>query len=135
MHPLAVVGIVAMFLAMDAIVVWAILRACGESLKQLARGHPPVEPEPGAVRKEFQSFKLGMLNLGYSIHVAVDASYLHLFPSLTARWIGMPPMSIPWEEITLKRSSRIMGTHVVIGKQHLHGPNWCLSMAGAGRAR
>lgn len=128
MHPLGVVGIVAMFVVMDAIIVTAILRSCGQMLKQLGAGHPAVEPEADAVRKEFQSFKIGIMNLGYSIHVAVDASYLHLDPSLTARWIGMPRMSIPWEAIEFKKS--VWGGSVVrIGKQTVTGPKWCLGMA------
>lgn len=128
MHPLGVVCIVAMFVVMDVIIVWAIMRSCGQMLKQLAEGHPAVEPEPDAVRKQFQSFKIGMMNLGYSIHVAVDASYLHLFPSLTARWIGMPRMSIPWEAIEFKKSGW-GGAVVRIGKQTVAGPKWCLEMA------
>ncbi|MBX3318063.1 MAG: hypothetical protein KF902_14500 [Phycisphaeraceae bacterium] len=122
--------LVTLFVVVDTIVVWAILRACGEMLKQLGAGHPAVEPEAGAVRKEFQSFKIGLMNMGYSIHVTVDASYLHLDPSLTARWIGMPRMSIPWSEVRLVRRGRF-GTQVKIGRQTVYGPRWCLELATA----
>ncbi len=129
MHPLGAVAIVLMFLAMDAIIVSSLMRAARDALRDLARGRAPVEPGPGAVRKEFQSFKIGIINLGYSIHVAVDASYLHLYPSLTARWIGMAPMSIPWEEIRVKRVTRLSGVSTMIGKHSVSGPKWCMAMA------
>lgn len=128
MPPFAVAIIVVSFIVMDAIIVSCVICACGHVLKQLGEGHPPVEPEPDAVRKEFQSFKIGMYSLGYSIHVAVDASYLHLYPSLTARWIDMPPMSIPWEHIEFKKSGW-GGTVVRIAKQTVTGPKWAMEMA------
>lgn len=123
--------LITLFVVIDTIVVWAILRSCGLMLRQLGEGHPAVEPEPGAVRKEFQSFKIGMMNMGYSIHVTVDASYLHLDPSLTARWVGMPRMSIPWSEVRLVRRGRYGGTQVKIGRQTVYGPRWCLELATA----
>lgn len=129
MHPLAVGAIIATFVIMDAIVVWAIMRMVGQTMKRLGQGHPPAEPEPDAVRREFQSFKIGIVNLGYSIHVAVDPSYLHLYPSLTARWIGIKPMSIPWESVQWKRDTRLSGTHVRINGTDVYGPAWAMKLA------
>lgn len=129
MPPLAVGAIVAIFVCMDVIIVWAIMRTIGQTMKRLAVGHAPVEPEPGAVRREFQSFKLGIINLGYSIHVTVDAAYLHLDPSLTARWIGIKPMSIPWEHIEWKRDTRHSGTRVRINGLDVFGPTWAMKLA------
>lgn len=129
MHPLGVVAIVIMLMAMDGVIVWAVLRAAAQGTRKLAAGHAPVEPAPDAVRREFQSFKIGMISLGCSIHVAVDAAYLHLYPSMLARWIGMPPMSIPWEDITLKKESRLSGVRVRIGGVDISGPRWCLQLA------
>lgn len=125
--------LVVMITATDGILVWAILRACGHSLKEMAHGHPPVEPAPGAVRRDFQSFKIGIFNLGWSIHVAVDADYLHLYPARIARWMGMVPMSIPWEEVEFRKKgwgkSGLGGATVRIGKQWVTGPRWALQLA------
>ena len=129
MPPAAAIAIVCVFVTMDAIIVWAIMRTISQTMKRLGEGNPPVDPEPGAVRREFQSFKLGILNLGYSIHVAVDASHLHLYPSLTARWIGIKPMSIPWERVEWRRATRLSGTHVRINGVDVYGPTWALKLA------
>lgn len=133
MPPVATGTMIAIFVCMDAIIIWAIMRTIGQTMRRLGVGHPPVEPEPGAVRREFQSFKIGILSLGYSIHVTVDAAHLHLDPSLTARWIGIKPMSIPWEHVQWKRATRFSGTLVRIRGTDVHGPTWALKLA-AGRA-
>lgn len=129
MHPGVVVAIVLMFLALDVLIVWAIMRTAAATFADIAKDNPAVEPEPGAIRKDFQSFKIGLINLGYSIHVAVDASHLHLLPSLTARWIGMKPLSIPWERIKVQRIAKLTGAKVKIGRHIICGPKWCFELA------
>jgi hypothetical protein len=100
---------------------------------KLARDHPAVEASPDAVRREFQSFRLNMLNLGLSVHVTVDDAHLHLSPAAIIRRVGAKPMSIPWEAIEVEghgftRSSM----KAKVGSVSLYGPAWCLSL---GRAR
>jgi hypothetical protein len=68
-----------------------------------AREYPPHPPAPDAVRRRFQSFRVGMMNLGGAIHVAVDEDHLHLTPVRVLRWIGMSPISVPWGSITIRR--------------------------------
>lgn len=130
MHPVGAAAIVFLFVAMDAMLVGTLINLARDAMRDLAKGHPPIEPEPGAVRRSFQSFRVGIVNLGLSVHVAADSSHLHLYPSRTARWVGMVPMSIPWEGIRVKASSRLMGTSAMISTQHVQGPRWCMQLAG-----
>lgn len=129
MHPVGAAAIVFLFVAMDAMLVGTLIKWARDAMRELARGHPPVEPAPEAVRRSFQTFRVGIVNLGLSVHVAADASHLHLYPSRMARWVGMVPMSIPWEEIRVKASSGLTGTWAMIGKQHVQGPRWCMALA------
>jgi len=89
---------------------------------------PPTEPAPDAVTRRFQSFRAGVMNLGFSIDASVDDACLHLRPSKIGRVIGVRPASIPWESITpvsQGRTSRI----VKIAGVKLMGPKWCLQLA------
>lgn len=93
--------------------------------------HPPAEPEPGAVRRNFQSFSFGILNLGMCVHVLADERHLHLRPSLVARLLRVRPASVPWDAIELEPPGRL-GRHrnARIAGQHVRGPAWCLELAG-----
>jgi hypothetical protein len=96
----------------------------------LARAHPAVEPSADAVRREFQSFKMGMFNLGLSVHVEADDEHLHLSPAAFIRWMGATPMSIPWEAIEVMGQGLIKSsTKARIGSVTIYGPTWCLSLA------
>lgn len=90
----------------------------------LARKFPACEPAPDAVRRSFQSFSYGIVNLGLSIHVAADADHLHLTPSRYL--LGSLPVSIPWTALEpipgSNRKARLDG-------QVLHGPKWCMELA------
>lgn len=96
----------------------------------IPNAHPPIDPAPDAVRRGFQSFSFGVLNLGLGVHVLADARHLHLRPARVPRLIGMRPASVPWEAITLRppgvwsgrRSARIAGCEV-------KGPAWCMNLA------
>lgn len=134
MHPLGVAAIVLGVTMMDLIIFMAIFRALAHTMNDLGKDFPAVEPEPGAVRRGFQSFKVGIMNLGLCIHAAADASHLHLDPAWVPRKMGMKPMSIPWERIELKKvrgsyAKAKIGRHVVVG------PRWCLELADPTRAR
>ncbi len=92
----------------------------------LAKAFPAMEPSPDAVRKSFQSFSYGIVNLGLSIHVAVDEHALHMTPIRFLRWFGAKPASIPWDSMdTDVKSPR----KVRVNGQVLHGPKWCLELA------
>jgi hypothetical protein len=114
-------------LLMDTIIVSTLLKAAWGMLPPRAG----VTPGEDAVRRDFQSFKIGMYNLGYCIHVAVDDAYLHLFPTAMLRWAGARPISIPWEDVEFLRRKGTKWAEVRIGRQKVLGPAWALEIAEA----
>ena len=89
--------------------------------------HPPVEPEVDAVRRDFQSFSLGLVNMGWSVHVAVDAHHLHLTPIKPMRMFGARSASIPWS--AMKPAGGNRSTVVTLdGRHRLIGPQWCMEL-------
>lgn len=128
----AVIGFVLLDMAVVfGLVLPAIVRA---SWGAIADRHPPMEPSPDAVGREFQSFKFGLLNLGWSVHVEVDDRHLHLRPALFARLMRCRAMSIPWEEIRLQGRARARMRRAMIGRTLVCGPAWCMDLAGGGPA-
>jgi hypothetical protein len=125
-----VVLIVVMFLTVDAIIVTFVFRSIGQTVCDFARQYPPRPPLPGSVRREFQSFGFDMISLGYSLHVEVDEGAMHLSPTLFARWIKIPPCSIPWEAMSPIKTGKCM-SKVRIGTVTVAGPTWALKMAGS----
>ena len=98
----------------------------------LPREFPAKTPGDDAVWRRYQSFRLGLMNLGYCIHVAVDEQYLHLVPIKPLRVFGGRTASIPWDAMRIeKRSSRGRWITVRIGAHTLRGPSWCLELASA----
>ena len=89
---------------------------------------PPTDPAPDAVTKGFQSFRAGVINLGFSIDASVDDACLHVRPSKIGRVIGVRPASIPWESITPVSQGRTTRTVKIAGVK-LMGPKWCLEIA------
>lgn len=112
----------------DLIVVGALLYAAASSVRSFSRKFPAVEPRADAVRKEFQSFRFGILSLGSSIHVAVDEQHLHLFPAWMARKLGMKAMSIPWSAIEYK-GTFLRYAKTRIGGEDVSGPMWAFELA------
>lgn len=88
--------LVAVIVVTDLMIVGAVLSSVGGSLRKLAAQYPPSPPLPGAVRREFQSMRIDMCNLGYSVHIEVDERCVHLYPSATMRLLKLPGASIPW---------------------------------------
>ena len=132
----AVIILVAVFVLTDLVVVGAVFHMAGQNWRELAAPFPAQPVEPDGVRREFQSFKLGMINLGMCVHVAVDAKHLHLYPALFMRLaMRAAPCSIPWSAITLmpgqKPGKRVLTAQ--IGKQDLLGPRWCMELADPSR--
>lgn len=64
--------------------------------RPMVAAHPPREPAPDAVRQRFQSFGIGIVNLGFAVHVAADESHLHLELIAPLRLLGGTSTSIPW---------------------------------------
>jgi len=67
-----VIAIVA-FIVVETIVGIAVVSAMvRNSIGEVAEKFPAQPVEADAVRRDFQSFKLGFVNLGWSVHVAAD---------------------------------------------------------------
>ena len=92
----------------------------------IMRAWPPRQPGPEAVRRNFQSFSLGLLNLGLSIHVAADDEYLHLQPARLIRWMGAVSTSIPWNAMEPMAGRK--ATAVKLGPHTMIGPRWCMEL-------
>ncbi|MFG0241262.1 MAG: hypothetical protein ACF8R9_00615 [Phycisphaerales bacterium JB054] len=95
----------------------------------IAARFPAREPRPDAVTKHFQSYKVGLLNLGFMVHTSVDDMWLHLRPVWFGRRIGMKGASVPWEEIEPVRRRGRRYAEVKIGLATVLGPRWALELA------
>lgn len=129
---MAIAIAVCIFLFFDFIVVTFIIRAFTAPLRELAKEFPAQEPTPEAVRRNFQSFSFGVVNAGWSIHVAVDERQLHLSPAWIMRRFGVVPLSMPWNRVRLiKRGDRMTKVRVEGNREKLEvaGPTWCLELA------
>lgn len=128
----ATIATVLLFLAMDAIIVGAVMYAAGSTLRDLAQKFPSRPPHENAIRKEFQSFRIDMLGLGLCVHTTVDDECLHMeFARLIRIACKAAPISIPWSAIKLEpvRNPR-RGTRVAkVGYTRIVGPAWCLRLA------
>lgn len=123
--------VVAIILVMDSIIVLAVMRMMASAWNVMADAHPATPPLEGAVRREFQSFKMGLFNMGWCVHVAVDEQRLHLFPVKLMRLGGAKAASVPWEQVRLadKQPWSKSWVDVTIGHTDLRGPAWALSLA------
>ena len=97
----------------------------------IAERFPPREIRSDAVTKHFQSYRVGLLNLGFMVHTSVDDMSLHLRPARFGRMIGMKGASVPWEEIVPVRRRGKRYAEVKIGKESVFGPLWALELAFA----
>jgi hypothetical protein len=124
---LIVLVIAAANVLLTVMLLWMIMRL---AWGPMARRWPARTPAPGSVRHNFQSYRLGLLNLGYCVHTAVDEAYLHLIPAKAIRWLGGQPMSVPWSAIELKKRGR-NARHIAarIDGITLQGPAWALELA------
>jgi len=94
------------------------------------KSYPPVEPAPDAVRKNYQSLSLGLINMGLSIHIAVDDQYLHLTPVKLLRACHAASASIPWD--ALEPMGGRKSTVVKLNGIHtITGPRWCMELVAA----
>jgi hypothetical protein len=124
-----ILALVAVEIMVVGLVVPALVSSSG--LRDLIFKHPAVPPLPGAVRREFQSFSFGLVNLGFCIHAAVDEQRLHLEPAWLARRVGISRgASIPLELVRVKPGSRPGSRYVkaTIDGVECAGPRWCLDL-------
>ncbi|MCP3904818.1 MAG: hypothetical protein GY715_14415 [Planctomycetes bacterium] len=136
MNAWLVVAIVVGVCLMDGVILVALLSGLKKTaFGPLSERYPALPPGEDAVTRRFQSFRIGMYSLGFSIHVTADETHLHLNPAGFWRRLGAGPSSIPWSQIeVVRRSRRGNWTTVRIGGHPLRisGPPWCLDLADAG---
>lgn len=109
--------------------VYLLLRATiGSSFGKLAKAFPLQEPSPSAVRRNFQSFRFGLVNAGFSVHVVVDEDHLHLLPAAILRWCGARGTSVPWAEVEVRGKAGSF-RRAKVGGVDMYGPRWCLDLA------
>jgi hypothetical protein len=121
-----VLAVVVADVLLVTLILWFILRLGWGKLERL---FPAQAPAADAVSRRFQSFRLNLLNLGFSVHVTVDERHLHLDAVRFLRWLGARPMSIPWEQISIVKRRGGRWIAAKIDSFTLHGPAWCLSLA------
>lgn len=125
MSALVIAILVVLYLGMDALLVYATLSSAAGEMQSLARRFPALPPVPGAKRREFQSFRLDLLNLSWSLHATLDATHLHLEPAWLLRQLGAVPVSIPRDRLTNAKRT-LTGAKAMLGATVLRGPRWCL---------
>lgn len=120
------------FVVTDLIAVLLIVRTVvASNFTPIADGFPEVETTHGLDYKRRQSFSFGLLNLGFSIAVAIDDRHVHMRPEPWAALLGVSPASIPSEAITAKGSRRgkwllheMRIEHPSGSVTELRGPRW-----------
>jgi len=125
--------IVGVFVIVDLVVVFAAFRLCAIIWNALGKGCDFVQPGPDAVRKDFQSMKIGMFNYGGCLHIAVDEDYLHLYPAWIVRTNGGRSFSVPWERVQADAShpKRRVWRGRINGQKVL-APAWAMKIAAVG---
>ena len=116
--------LVGLELSFTITIVGALLRASWGQLMKFP-SKPLLDPN---VRRNFQSFAIGFVNLGGCVHTVIDDDHLHLIPVTFMKWFGCKPVSIPWSEIQdhPKPGRSRYTLRVRIGKTEIVGPRWCL---------
>ncbi|MDX2147218.1 MAG: hypothetical protein SFZ23_06815 [Planctomycetota bacterium] len=104
MHPALIV--IPIVVVVDLIVFTAVFRLAAGAWNPIAKRHPAVEPAADAHRREFQSIRLGVFNLGNCFHMEADAEHLHFYPAKLMRWGGALPASVPWSAIEVEAKPR-----------------------------
>ena len=86
----------------------------------------PQKPNPNSVHRSYQSFSLGVVNMGLSIHAAADSEHLHLRPIKLWRLLGAHSCSIPWASMDPMHNSKTAAR--VDGRFVIRGPLWCMQL-------
>ena len=90
--------------------------------------YPMQRPGLDAVTRRFQSFGVGIVNMGFSIHATTDEEFLHLDPLWLWQVLGANPVSIPWQAMIPERTGAPLvgaGRAVRLDGHLIVGPRWC----------
>jgi hypothetical protein len=130
MLPAIVIAIVLMMVGMDIAVIGAFIRL---SWQPLEKRYPETSLKSPSVRKNFQTFAIGMVNFGWCVHVELDDDHLHMIPARFLKWFGCRTISIPWQAVQagleFDRHPRRFTRKMKLGSQTIAGPKWCLDAA------
>lgn len=91
--------------------------------------YPPQRPSLGAERRRFQSMSIGIVNMGFSVHIATDEEFLHLEPLGVWQVLGACAASIPWSALVPASPAANFspfGVAVTLDGQTITAPKWCL---------
>jgi hypothetical protein len=118
-----------LFMLADLALAFLIIRfAVRRCWGPLPERYPESDPAPDAVTRNFQTFRVGLVNLGWCVHVSVDDEFLHLRPASFIRKLGGKGMSIPWDRVFVKKSAGSRAT-AIVDSLAIDGPSWCLELA------
>jgi hypothetical protein len=128
-NPATIAIIVTVVFLADSLLAVALVRWIVRSLWiPLQTRYPGADAAPDAVRRNFQSFRIGLASLGWLVHVTVDDDHLHLDPARVLRWVGAERISVPWNAMELVAPPRGRWATVRLERQRIVGPAWCLSL-------
>ncbi len=121
--------VVCIMVPVDIAIVYALLRGpVDEIFNALHKRHPPQEIGTGAVRRDFQSVSKDIINMGLSVHFAVDDAFVHIMPAAVLRWCGAKASSVPVQLVREKRASARL-PEITFGEVTLRAPAWVLQEA------
>ncbi len=132
MQPWVVVLLIAgIMLPIEIAVVYMLLRGpVNDVFNRLHVKFPPQPIGAHAVRRNFQSAKKDIVNLGFCVHFAVDDRYVHVMPAAVLRWVVAKPSSVPVELVSAKQSD-MSYAEIVFDDVTLVGPTWVVREAAA----
>lgn len=121
--------ILAIFLAMDAIIVGAIIYSMRESgWGRVARAHPAVFGPMDVQGKIAWGMGIGLLNAGACFRIWGDKTHLHFDPVLLGKLVRLSPASIPWDSMRVEKPGRWTVT-VHVDRSDLRLPVWAVAEA------
>lgn len=129
-HPLLI--IIPIFLILDGVIVWVVFSGLRGQWRSLSARFPARATQGVSVRREFQSVKFGLYNLGCCVHLTADEACLHIEPGGFIRFVtaGGGTLSIPWEACeVISRGRRV--SEVRIARERVMLPTWACDLAGS----
>ncbi len=128
MSPLAVMALVLGFVALDVVVVGAVISAVARQVADALEPYPLMPASEPSVKRTFQGLSFGLMNLGGSFELEVDEVFLHVRPLKLGRILRIPAASIPWPALSCIRLGRF-GAKARLGRTTVGLPAWTIREA------
>lgn len=127
------IALVCMFLAVDLVVVGAVVAWAATTVREFAAAFPARAAGAGAVSRRWQGISIGMMNFGWSFTLTADEECLHFEPVWVLRRAGVARASVPWGAMTrTTKPGWRWWVGVRAGSFELKLPRWCEPMLEAG---